>query len=49
MKATAHKKGIVPMMLTVQMQLLENKKLGWLNPNWSEWFMGYPENWTKVE
>jgi len=26
-----------------------NPVSGSLNPNWTEWLMGYPQNWTKIE
>jgi len=30
-------------------QLQRDGYKGKLNPNWAEWYMGYPQNWTKIE
>jgi hypothetical protein len=46
--APAHKRGTVPLMLTVQVQRLENKTGGKLNPTWVEWLMGFPLGWTDL-
>ena len=48
-QAPAHKRGTVPLMLTVQLQIVEGKTRGWLNPEWTEWYMGYPAKWTSNE
>ena len=47
--APAHKRGTVPLMLTVQAQQSEGKRLGSLNPTWVEWLMGFPLGWTDLE
>ena len=47
--APAHKRGTVPLMLTVQAQRSEGKTGGSLNPTWVEWLMGFPLGWTDLE
>jgi hypothetical protein len=46
--APAHKRGTVPLMLTVQALRSEGVKNGHLNPAWVEWLMGFTEGWTDL-